>query len=234
MMSFDKVVVGLQVMHISLRRFEIHLNNYSTCTSLDILYNVEEAFLLQDTKKLEELSEIARISQMPQINLSIKILLKKETTDDLETLTNFLYAVTTWGYKELAVFYIMMNKISPKEILDILYIIKNNSKGIYHSSEYHRILTLVLCNASEILAICGYQVESKNLLDTIEKYKLASTMFLRTIYLASKGIWLLHFDNIAQGKKMLKDSLHIHELASFPAIASFYKKKYIKYISDDD
>lgn len=230
MMSFDKVVIALQAMNFSLRRFEAHLNDYSSCSSLDILYNTEEAYLLGDRQKLRDLYEVAKLSNMPHICLCIKVLLKEFSVDDLEYLVNFLYSIKVWGYKELSIFYITMSHISPNEILDILLIIKKQGSGIYSSKEYNRALTLVLCQSCELLSQQNYRKQSEQILNIIIDYKLASTMFLKTILMATKGVWTFHFDNMSKGRNMIKESLHIHDLAGFPAISAYYKKKYKKYI----
>lgn len=233
MMSFDKVVIALQAMNVSLRNFETHLNDYVSCDSLDILYNIEEAYLLEDTSKLLELYELTDINGLQQLSYSIKILLNIHNVDDLELIVNFLYSVKIWDYQELSIFYIVMSYISPKEILDLLTNIKKYCSGIYHSKEHNRILTLVLCKASEILSQQNYKQQSKQIINIIIQYKLASTMFLKTILLATKGVWVLHFDSRVKGRNMIRKSLHIHDLAGFPTISMYYKKKYDKYIASE-
>ena len=230
MMSFDKVVIALQAMNFSLREFEDYLNDYSNCDIIDILYKIEDSYLLKDTDKLQELYGVLKINNLPYIALYIKILLNTATLDDLETLINFLHSIDAWGYKELSIFYITMSRMSPKEVITVLSSIKQNSPGIYYSKEYNRLLTLVLCQACLLLSQQHYRQQSKKILDIIIQYELATTMFLKTILLGTKGVWTFHFDNMSKGINMIKDSLHIHELAGFPFVYAYYKKKYNQYI----
>lgn len=230
MMSFDKVVVALQALNFSLQRFETQLNDYSICDSLDIIYEIREAVLLQETEKLEELYKKAELAGMDQIAITIRVILKKYTSDDIEELINFLYFASVWGFKELTIFYIIMDKISQKEIIEILTIFKNNSEGIYYSQEYNLSITLVLCNAIVILSSSHYLSEAQRLIEAIEKHKLASTMFLRTLLYGTKGIWTYHNGNTSKGIELINTALHIHQLAGLPGTYEYYKKIYNQYI----
>lgn len=229
MMAFDKVVIALQEMGFSLRSFENLLNNYIDTSSIDISYRMEEAVLSQDTEKLRYLHTLTKETGMEHLNLCINILLNRNYSDEIEHLTNHLYSVEVFTYKELTILYILMDKISAKEIIDILRILKKNSRGLYYSKEYRRALTLVLCEAAEVLSAFGCKKEAKRIIDVLDKYEIASSMFTRIIFFGTKGVWKYYFENLKEGRMMISEAIHIHEIAGDPNVTNFYKKKYEKY-----
>lgn len=234
MMSFDKVMNALQFMGVSLKDFEHLLNDYSTNDSLVILQRTEKALISGNKEELKQLEILTRKPNYTQINFSIKILLGEAGEFEREELTDFLYTATSWTYKEMVVYYILIDQISPRDIINILKELRKRAGGVYYSSEYRRVLALVLFRAITTLSYYGYKKEASDIIDSVEVYHLANSMILRNLFYGTKAYWTYIFEDKTKGKEMMQKFIEILELAGDPEVAQFYKKRSEQYMFDKD
>ncbi|NHI68023.1 Rgg/GadR/MutR family transcriptional regulator [Lactococcus formosensis] len=177
MMRFDKVVMGLQFIGVSLEEFEHLLNHYLISDPLVILNSAESALIFENKEELRCLAELAKKSNHTQIHFALKILLGEAGDFEREELTEFLYTATSWTYKEMFIFHTLIDQIPPRDTLNILKEFKKSFRGIYRSTEYRRGLALVLFRAITVLSYYGYKKEAGEIILSIEEHQLAILCF---------------------------------------------------------
>lgn len=230
MMRFDKVVMGLQFMGISLEEFEHLLNHYLISDPLVILNSAESALIFENKEELRCLAELAKKSNHTQIHFALKILLGEAGDFEREELTEFLYTATSWTYKEMFIFHTLIDQIPPRDTLNILKEFKKSFRGIYRSTEYRRGLALVLFRAITVLSYYGYKKEAGEIILSIEEHQLAYSMFLRNLFYGTKAYWVYCFEDKGKGQEMAQKFMTIQELAGVPEVTAFYKKRVEQYM----
>ncbi|WP_347979453.1 Rgg/GadR/MutR family transcriptional regulator [Lactococcus formosensis] len=230
MMRFDKVVMGLQFMGISLEEFEHLLNHYLISDPLVILNSAESALIFENKEELRCLAELAKKSNHTQIHFALKILLGEAGDFEREELTEFLYTATSWTYKEMFIFHTLIDQIPPRDTLNILKEFKKSFRGIYRSTDYRRGLALVLFRAITVLSYYGYKKEAGEIILSIEEHQLAYSMFLRNLFYGTKAYWVYCFEDKGKGQEMAQKFMTIQELAGVPEVTAFYKKRVEQYM----
>ena len=230
MMRFDKVVMGLQFMGVSLEEFEHLLNHYLISDPLVILNSAESALIFENKEELRCLAELAKKSNHTQIHFALKILLGEAGDFEREELTEFLYTATSWTYKEMFIFHTRIDQIPPRDTLNILKEFKKSFRGIYRSTEYRRGLALVLFRAITVLSYYGYKKEAGEIILSIEEHQLAYSMFLRNLFYGTKAYWVYCFEDKEKGQEMAQKFMTIQELAGVPEVTAFYKKRVEQYM----
>ncbi|MCH1722126.1 Rgg/GadR/MutR family transcriptional regulator [Lactococcus formosensis] len=230
MMRFDKVVMGLQFMGVSLEEFEHLLNHYLISDPLVILNSAESALIFENKEELRCLAELAKKSNHTQIHFALKILLGEAGDFEREELTEFLYTATSWTYKEMFIFHTLIDQIPPRDTLNILKEFKKSFRGIYRSTEYRRGLALVLFRAITVLSYYGYKKEAGEIILSIEEHQLAYSMFLRNLFYGTKAYWVYCFEDKGKGQEMAQKFMTIQELAGVPEVTAFYKKRVEQYM----
>lgn len=230
MMRFDKVVMGLQFMGVSLEEFEHLLNHYLISDPLVILNSAESALIFENKEELRCLAELAKKSNHTQIHFALKILLGEAGDFEREELTEFLYTATSWTYKEMFIFHTLIDQIPPRDTLNILKEFKKSFRGIYRSTEYRRGLALVLFRSITVLSYYGYKKEAGEIILSIEEHQLAYSMFLRNLFYGTKAYWVYCFEDKGKGQEMAQKFMTIQELAGVPEVTAFYKKRVEQYM----
>ncbi|WP_338997268.1 helix-turn-helix domain-containing protein [Lactococcus formosensis] len=230
MMRFDKVVMGLQFMGVSLEEFEHLLNHYLISDPLVILNSAESALIFENKEELRCLAELAKKPNHTQIHFALKILLGEAGDFEREELTEFLYTATSWTYKEMFIFHTLIDQIPPRDTLNILKEFKKSFRGIYRSTEYRRGLALVLFRAITVLSYYGYKKEAGEIILSIEEHQLAYSMFLRNLFYGTKAYWVYCFEDKEKGQEMAQKFMTIQELAGVPEVTAFYKKRVEQYM----
>ena len=226
MMSFDKVVVALQFMGISLAEFESFLNNYSPNESDSLLEDIEGAVIAQDTNDLKILYQRAKNEGYQYIALAAKASWSSLNEREIEKVLDLLYNTNIWGYKELCVCYLTMNNFSTRDILSILDTFLIDGHRLFNSKQYQGYLVQVCCRAITILSSRGYKEYAEHILNRMDKYELANTMFHRNLRNVTKGYWLYCFVDTEKGDQMMLQALKIFSELANPETATYYQARY--------
>ncbi|MDG4974934.1 helix-turn-helix domain-containing protein [Lactococcus lactis] len=232
MMSFGKVLEVLKYLGVGLGEFEVLANDYDMTDLRELFRKVEKASLSGDIEQLKFLSSTTeKILKQKEISISIRVIYNHVDIHELEELTEYLHTIMIWSYKELFIFYVMMDHLRPKDIISILNDFEEYAEGIYRSSEYKRALALVLMRALTVLTYYGCKEEGELLLAAIKKYNLTDTMFLRNLFLCTEGYWIFQFEDKNRGYAISENSIRILELLGERHVIDFYKKRFKKYMN---
>lgn len=225
MISLEKIDLALQLMGYSLSDFDSHLNFYSPTDPIHLLKEVEHAVLLKDNKKLHNLHKTCKETKQKYICLMIKFLLKEGSLEDKDELINYLYDTKAYGIKELSIFYTIMHKLTPQDILNIMKRLKKYGQGMSNSETYHRHLSFVMLEVILVLSNYGLKDEADYFIKRVEELKLAQTMLLRNLFEAAKGVWVYHFENREEGVNRIKKVLEILYLGADLVVARYHQEK---------
>ncbi|MDQ7119998.1 helix-turn-helix domain-containing protein [Lactococcus petauri] len=227
MMNFEKVVQALQLMGIGLEEYEYLLNDYAPNESEALLKEIEMAFLKQDKKALDNLYKVAFEAGYPYISLAAKASYTELSSENIDTITDYLYDIKVWGQIELYLFYFTMNKLSIRDILYILdlFLLEKKHK-IFNSVKYLEIFVCACCRAIALLASKGYQEYSAHILNRVESLELVQSMFLRNLLNLSKGFWTYRFKGEKAGNTMMLQALKIFHQIGSQEIAQYYQQQY--------
>jgi transcriptional activator, Rgg/GadR/MutR family, C-terminal domain len=235
MMRFDKVLIALDAMNISLAEFELALNHYHPSEMSSFLQKLKESIILDNETELQKLLNVAQQSNNEPLVTTVLITLNKHNNEDIIYLIDFLYNASYWSFTEISIFYIVMSKLPPKDIKNILNHIRASLSGIFLSLHHYRELIPLLCKAITVFSYHGYKEEAKNIIDLIEGQRkenslLTDSLYLINLYYAAKGYWIYLFVNPKEGKMIIEKFLNILSLAAKPQIFQYYKRIYNKYI----
>lgn len=227
MMNFEKVVQALQLMGIGLEEYEYLLNDYAPIESEALLKEIETAFLKQDKKTLINLYKIALEAGYPYISLAAKASYTELSSENIDTITDYLYDIKVWGQTELYVFYFIMNKLNIRDILYILdlFLLEKKHK-IFNSVKHLEIFACACCRAIAFLTSKGYQEYSAHILHRVESLELVQSMFLRNLLNLSKGFWTYRFKDEKTGNTMMLQALEIFHQIGSQEIARYYQQQY--------
>lgn len=227
MMNFEKVVQALQLMGIGLEEYEYLLNDYAPIESEALLKEIETAFLKQDKKTLINLYKIALEAGYHYISLAAKASYTELSSENIDTITDYLYDIKVWGQTELYVFYFTMNKLNIRDILYILdlFLLEKKHK-IFNSVKHLEIFACACCRTIAFLTSKGYQEYSAHILHRVESLELVQSMFLRNLLNLSKGFWTYRFKDEKTGNTMMLQALEIFHQIGSQEIARYYQQQY--------
>lgn len=226
MMSFDKVVTLLQEMGVTLEEFEQIINNYSSDEKDLLLYEVENAYLINNIDELSDLSTKAQEYGFHFLSIAIKCCYMKPTEVEIECLTEHLYDITAWSYSDLSILYFAMNYLNNRDIFHILEIFLENGHDLFNSVKASNYFVQTCCRAVTVLSDRQYKKYAKYILDRLDFFNLIKTMYHRNLQHITYGYWLYCFDNREEGIKVMRTAIEVFELASTPEVSNFYKRRY--------
>ncbi|MFK4935435.1 Rgg/GadR/MutR family transcriptional regulator [Lactococcus garvieae] len=226
MMSFDKVILCLELMGSSLEDFEHLLNNYMPCDSTILVEEILHAEIVHDEKELRRLEGIAASYEYPYLEICIKVILKEVIDREVEEVVDFLYKVHLWTVKELYILYVMIDYMTVKDILYILKSLEHQGQGICNSKKYQKYIACVLYRSITSLCMRGEKFKAKELMDRVVKYDFGNTIFLKNLFKAVKGFWIYCFENRKKGQNMIQNFLDKQVLVGDEKMARYYSKRF--------
>lgn len=233
MMSFEKVVMALQVMGVSLEEFEFFLNDYSLNEPEQLLNEIENATIIGDTIKLSALCKTAELEGFSYIAIAAKSSIAPLESLDIEKITDYLYEIDVWSYKELCIFYFTMSNLDTRDILYVLDLFLANGHKLFNAGKYRSYLVQACCRAVTILSYRGYREYASHILNRIKSFNLINTMFLRNLRNISYGYWLYRFKDTTMGDEIMLNALKIFNEVSTPDIAKYYENRYNYFVKGD-
>lgn len=209
MMSFEKVYLALQTMHISLSEYENILHNFTNDEYLVLFTQIEIAMFQNNGTILLNLQHKATNFDLIFLPLCIKALYSSLSFDESEILTNFFYEIEVWGTIELYLFYFSVHTLNPKDISYILKHIFNENQVFFNSKEHTDIFTKGCCKAIYHLSQHGYKDDAETFLEQLERHHLIQSMSLRVLKNMTHGHWMSCFTKENIGKQKILEGLDI-------------------------
>ncbi|MDG4984965.1 Rgg/GadR/MutR family transcriptional regulator [Lactococcus lactis] len=230
MMNFEKVTSALQIMGVSLEDFEAFLNDYSLNEPDFLIQEIEKATAAEDKNQLLKLIKVSENQNFSHIALAAKSSLRVLTTEEIEEITDYLYEIDIWSYRELCIFYLTMENLSTRDILYILDLFLAPGHSFLNSRKYQGYLLQACCRAVTVFSSRGYREYGEYILNKIEQYELVNSMFLRNLRNITRGYWIYCFVDKEEGNQLMLSALSIFEAVSTPDNFNYYKHRYEKLV----
>lgn len=230
MMSFEKVYLALQTMHISLSEYENILHNFTNDEQMELFTQIETAMFQNNSTVLLNLQQKANNFDLTLFSLSIKAIYSRLSFDESETLTSFFYEIEIWGIIELYLFYFSVHTLKPKDISYILKNIFNKNQDFFNSKDHSDIFTKGCCKAIYHLSQQGYKDDAETFLEQIERHHLIQSMSLRVLKNMTHGHWMYCFIKENRGKQKIVEGLDIFKKVGTIEEHHYYHNRFYKFL----
>lgn len=223
MMGFDRVVIALQELGISLEEYEQFLNNFLMNDKEDIIADIEHADILGIKEDLVHLSDKAKELKYPLLALSAKSLYSSLTNEEAEQITEYLFSIHIWGFTELNIFYFTLPNFSARELQILINSFLIEKHPLLGSEKYRNCFLKVAYRATILFSSRGYLDSAKYILDCIDNYHLEHTLFNQNLRNLTLGYWNYCFNDVAKGHYQIQQALDILNILGKQEVASYYQ-----------
>jgi Rgg/GadR/MutR family transcriptional activator len=228
-LKFDKLVLVLSELSITLAEYEKCLNDYSLDIHEELIQNTILAVISDDTEELSVIyKETLKIKEQ-YLALGIKGLYTQLSLNEREILGEYFEEIYYWRYTDLYTLYISLDWLDVSQILFLVEDFFVSRTEVFCSLEHRIRTTHIICRTSMILISKGYLERSRYLLSYIQRKNYKHTMFTKNVMNFVEGFWETKFGNKEKGSLMIKASLNNFDLLSFSGISDYYIRLYEKY-----
>lgn len=227
MMGFDRVLIALQELGVSLEEFELYMNSYYLSDSDKILDNLFFACTRGQKEIVSKLSEIASDTiDDPIVRLIIKGILHKLSPDEKERITDYLYNVRFFGNTELCLLFHALGFLSSQEIAYLLDSLILKNKPLLNVPKYRDKFLTITYLALTLLSFSGKKDLVQYFVNCIEVQNLIHTLTNKNLKNFSKGFWIYLYENVEKGDELMLRSLEVTKNFSSTEAYDYYSKIY--------
>lgn len=229
LLKFDKLILVLEELSITLSEYEKCLNDYSLDIHELLIQELIIAIITEDFKKIVEAYSKAKEIKEQYLALAIKSAYSILTQEEKEELVDYFERIKFWRYTDLYTFYLSLSWLELSEISFVIEGFFTVNKEVFNSLEHRNRVTLILCYAIMVYISKGYAIKAEILLSKIlcENYK--HTMFTKNVVNFVKGFWESEFEKKEQGIQLMKAALNNFDSLSFSGMSNYYRRLYKKY-----
>ncbi|AYG00414.1 Rgg/GadR/MutR family transcriptional regulator [Lactococcus allomyrinae] len=223
MMGFDRVVLALQELSISLEEYEQILNNYTNSDQDELIERVIVADLYSDKNELLKL-----INELEQSGHSFLTLAAKSTLFSLndiesEQIIDYLFSISIWGYMELSIFYLFLPNLSARETQLLINSFLIEKHPLLSSSKHRNKLLQIAYKSVILFSSRGYIDSAKYVINCIDNYHLEHDMFNQNLRNLSVGYWNFCFKNTSEGKLQIQKAIDIFNSLNLSEVSKYYQ-----------
>lgn len=226
MMGFDRVMLALQTLDISLEEYEHFLNNFLIGDREALIEEIYEAYILGNQPLLLQLSEKTAQLNYPILSLTAKSCTTLLNNKEKQEIIDYLQETEDWGYIELCVFYHAIYHLMAE---DISYLMNNfllEGHNLFRVPKYRdKFIRVAYCAISR-LAHKGHEALANYTLTRFDRYNLPHTMFNQNLRNFTTGYLKYRFNHPEKGKEQMLQSLTVTKLLNKPEISAYYDRIY--------
>ena len=225
-MAFDKVLLSLYEMDVSLFEFEQLLNNYTIGYQQEKIIEIEEADLFHDVSKLKEIEKDLKEKEYFLLAIAAKSRYIKLNDDEIGEIVNYLFETSNWGDFELSLTYFTVEQFRVKDLDNLLGLYWEKHQILMDNPQYRNRFIQISYRAVDLLCIFGEKEKAQYVLNSTRKYVREHTLFLNNIRYLTEGVYVYSFIDKSLGLKQMKDSLDIFRKLGAISIAEYYETQY--------
>lgn len=229
LLKFDKLILVLEELSITLSDYEKCLNDYSLDTHEFLIQRVIIATVSNELYKLPDLYKEAINLKETYFAMAIKGVYLTLSFEEKDMVVDYFERIKFWRYTDLYTFYLSLDWLELSQISFIIEGFFINNTEIFNSLEHRNRVTHIICHASMIYISRGYASVSQQLLSYIMRKDYEHTMFTKNLVNFVNGFWQVEFGEKERGEKVIRESLKNFDLLSFPGISDYYKRLCRKY-----
>lgn len=229
LLKFDKLVLALGELSITLSEYEKCLNNYELDSHELLIQKVIIAIVSDRVEELPDAYREAIKIREDFFALAIKGVYSDLSIDDKDALTDYLESVVFWRYTDLYTFHLCLDWMELPQIYFIIEGYFTNNLEIFNSLEHRNRVSHIICHTAMIYISKGYSEKAQHVLGYIRGKGYKHTMFTKNMMNFVIGFWESEFGTREYGVFMMKESLKTFDLLSFPGMSDYYRRLYKKY-----
>lgn len=223
MMGFDRVNIALKKLGYSLAHYEELLNNYEPHYLENTVNKIEEAWISQNLSFLQQIQNDSMENGAPIISLVAQGCYSSLSEGDCETITSYLYELTTWDYTDINIFFLSLDHMSQKDIIFLLEKLLKNKEGYFKNNLLRWKISEVLLRSSYLFIFQNNQVGANYLLNKLND-RIFSAFHVNVKNLIS-GCYEYKFINKITGETKINEALRIIKKLVKKEVSDFYVKK---------
>lgn len=229
LLKFDKLILALEELSITLSEYEKCLNDYNLDTH-ELL--IQRIIISTVSKKLEQLPSLydeALDLREKYLAIAIKGIYSTLTFEEKEMVADYLEQVVYWRYTDLYTFYLSLDWLELSQISFIIEGFFIDNTEVFNSLEHRNRVTHIICHASMIYVSKGYAGIAEHLLSYVTCKDYKHTMFTKNMVNFTRGFWQAEFGEKEKGRNVMQNALKTFDLLSFPGISDYYRELCRKY-----
>lgn len=223
MMGFDRVNIALNKLGYSLANYEELLNNYNPQYLENTVQKMEEAWRLHDVISLKQIENDLLEEGEHILSLIAKGCYSSLSHMESETITSYIYELTTFTYVDLCILFLSLEHLSQKDTMYLLERLLKKQKILFKSN-------IIRCKITEIILLATYkfiiqdnQFVANYLLNKLDDHFF--TAFNRNVKNLMLGYYEYKFINREIGETRMNQSLNIIKAIGKKEVSDFYIKK---------
>jgi transcriptional activator, Rgg/GadR/MutR family, C-terminal domain len=233
MMSFERVDMMLQEMHITLAEYELILNNFVSGYQEVFLNKIEELDFDNDIPNLKILFLEAQSSGYHLMALIAKSRIERLRQTELEEIEEYLNKVETWGYFELSLIYFVMEHLPIKQLTRLFFKFEEKSENYYNLLKYRKRIFQIAYRIVVIFASNRKRKMAQYILTIIEShFKVRIDFYVEVLHLLVLGVMDFCFEEQKKGQKQIYEALDLLEKLGDKRLKVFYYKRLKALLND--
>ena len=225
MMGFEKVDVLLQLMNVSLGEYELVLNNFVQNYQDEMIKILEEADVLGDKKRLNQLLQESYEETNYWLVLAIKACTVRLSQEECEKVTEYLYRVKVWGYFELSIAYFVLDNLAVENIKELLHVAQEKNQNYFGIFKYRRRLLQICYRAVSLFIASGDQEYANQILNATSTQHSEHDMYINNLRKLAASYFEYEFGEKEEGKIKLKRTLELFEELDGIAARKYYENR---------
>lgn len=233
MIKFDKLVLALKELSITLTEYEKCINNFELPFQEKLIRDTILAHHSLDTDKLKQsYTKFLKIQERP-CALAVKKIYENLSQEELDHVVDYFENLSYWRYIDLYTLYLMTEHLKPRQLSYFLegFFVNDDFCSTLNSLEHRIRFIQIVCKSVICLAYHGHKQLTNHFLEYINPDIFLHTMYTKNLYNFAKGYWQATFENKKSGKEQMKSALIRFEELSAPSVPHYYESISKKYKS---
>lgn len=224
MMSFDKLIVALEVISVTFFEFEKIINNFLPSTYETLLEKINTCLVSSQTDKFVSLYHEAQEIDEFQLALAVRGQYEPLSVGEVDELVDFFDNLKIWREVDLYTLYLSLEYLNTKEILYILEQFLVDGEAMFASRIHRDRFVHVAYRAVAFLVLRGYKELAYHILLQVDKNDIEHTFHTKNLRNLTEGYWISEFKDFEKGKKQMEDALkNFRDLGNL-ALSNYYQK----------
>lgn len=232
LLKFDKLLLVLSELSITLAEYEKCLCNYDLDTHEELMQRTIISILSNDMQELIRVCEEANTLKEEGLALAIKGVYTQLTVKEKEFLSEYFERIIFWRYTDLYALYLSLDLLEVPQLVFLIEDFFASHREVFNSLEHRIRTTHVVCRATIFLISKGYKERSYQLLSYLQEKDYKHTMFTKNLNNFVNGVWEIKFGKNEKGVLLVTTSLDNFDLLSFPGMSKYYVRLYEKYLGE--
>lgn len=229
LLKFDKLVMALSELSITLSDYEKCLNDYDLDNHELLIQNIIISICKKDLEKISAMYEEALKIGEQYLAIAVKSNYSELNFEEREKVYVYFEQISFWRYTDLYTFYLFLDLLEAPQISFVITGFFSINSEVFNSIEHRNRVTHIICKAAMIFISNGYKEKSMKLLGYVLYKEYKHTMYTKNLLNFVLGFWEIEFGEKRKGFELMGEALKLFDLLSFPGVSDYYMELYNRY-----